>query len=80
MNSLRKFLILMLFVAASVIASTHLLAGSKHATKDEAQAMATNAADFLKKEGPDKSITSSTAQRTTSATTRVPTSCGSVTS
>jgi cytochrome c len=56
MNSLRKLLILMLFVPASVVASSHLLAASKHATKEEAQAMATKAADFLKKEGPDKAF------------------------
>ena len=41
MNGLRKLLILMLFVPASVVASSHLLAASKHATKEEAQAMAT---------------------------------------
>jgi cytochrome c len=33
-----------------------LLAELKHATKEEAQAMATKAADFLQKEGPDKAF------------------------
>jgi hypothetical protein len=33
-----------------------IAAESKHATKEEAQAMATKAADFLQKEGPDKAF------------------------
>ena len=51
MNSLRKLLILMLFVPVTVVASSHLLAASKHATKEQAQAMATKAADLVKKDG-----------------------------
>ena len=56
MNTLRKLLILMLFVSASLITCTYSFAEPKHATKDEAQAIATKAADFLKKEGADKAF------------------------
>jgi cytochrome c len=56
MRTLRPFLILILFLSAVALPGGFLLAQSKHATKDEAQAMATKAADFLKKEGPDKAF------------------------
>ena len=56
MRSLRPFLILTLFLSAAVLPGGFLLAQSKHATKEEAQAMATKAADFLQKEGPDKAF------------------------
>jgi len=56
MRNLRPFLILTLFVSAVVLPGGLLLAESKHATKEEAQAMATKAADFLQKEGPDKAF------------------------
>ena len=56
MRSLRPFLILTLFLSAVVLPGGFLLAESKHATKEEAQAMATKAADFLQKEGPDKAF------------------------
>ena len=56
MRSLRPFLILTLFLSAVVLPGGFLLAQSKHATKDEAQAMATKAAAFLQKEGPDKAF------------------------
>ena len=56
MRSLRPFLILTLFLSAVVLPGGFLLAESKHATKDEAQAMATKAADLVQKEGPDKAF------------------------
>jgi cytochrome c len=56
MRSLRLFLILTLFLSAVAVSGGFLLAESKHATKEEAQAMATKAADFLQKEGPDKAF------------------------
>ena len=56
MRNLRPFLILTLFLSAVVLPGGLLLAESKHATKEEAQAMATKAADFLQKEGPDKAF------------------------
>ena len=56
MRNLRPFLILTLFLSAVVLPGGFLLAQSKHATKEEAQAMATKAADFLQKEGPDKAF------------------------
>jgi cytochrome c len=56
MRSLRPFLILTLFLSAVVLPGGFLLAESKHATKEEAQAMATKAADFLQKQGPDKAF------------------------
>jgi signal transduction histidine kinase len=46
-------LLLILFLPAVALATTPIFAGSKHATKEEAQAMATKAADFLKKEGSE---------------------------
>ena len=49
-------MILTLFLSAVVLPGGFLLAQSKHATKEEAQAMATKAADFLQKEGPDKAF------------------------
>jgi hypothetical protein len=49
MRSLRPFVILPLFLSAVVLPGGFLLAQSKHATKEEAQAMATKAADFLQK-------------------------------
>ena len=56
MRSLRPFLILTLFLSAVVLPGGFLLAELKHATKEEAQAMATKAADFLQKQGPDKAF------------------------
>ena len=56
MRSLRPFLILTLFLSAVVLPGGFLFAESKHATKEEAQAMATKAADFLQKQGPDKAF------------------------
>ena len=56
MNGLGKLLIVMLFVPASLMvggcSSTH----QKHSSKEDAQAMATKAADFVQKEGPDKAF------------------------
>jgi hypothetical protein len=52
MRSLRRFLLLTLFLSAVLLPGGFLLAELKHATKEEAQAMATKAADFLQKEGP----------------------------
>ena len=49
MRNLRPFLILTLFLSAVVLPGGFLLAESKHATKEEAQAMATKAADFLQR-------------------------------
>ena len=51
MNSLRKLLILMLFVPAALIAGSCSSAGTKHASKEQAQALATKAADLVKKDG-----------------------------
>jgi cytochrome c len=56
MRSLRRFLLRTLFLSAAVLPGGFLLAESKHATKEEAQALATKAADFLQKEGPDKAV------------------------
>ena len=56
MRSLRPFLILTLFLSAVALPGGFLLAESKHASKEEAQAMSTKAADFLQKEGPDKAF------------------------
>ena len=56
MRSLRRFLLLTLFLSAVLLPGGFLLAELKHATKEEAQAMATKAADFLQKEGPDKAF------------------------
>ena len=56
MRNLRPFLILTLLLSAVVLPGGFLLAESKHATKEEAQAMATKAADFLQKENPDKAF------------------------
>ena len=56
MRNLKPFMILTLFLSAVVLPGGFLLAQSKHATKEEAQAMATKAADFLQKEGPDKAF------------------------
>ena len=56
MKSLRSLLILMLVLPAVALVSGPLLAEAKHASKDEAQAMAVKAADLLKKEGPDKAF------------------------
>ena len=56
MRSLRRFLLLTLFLSAAVLPGGLLLAETKHATKEEAQAMANKAADFLQKEGPDKAF------------------------
>jgi hypothetical protein len=51
MSRLRKLLILMLFVPVSLLANSCSSAHTKHATKDEAQTMATKAADAVKKDG-----------------------------
>ena len=56
MRGLGPFLILTLLLSAVVLPGGFLLAESKQATKDEAQAMATKAANFLQKEGPDKAF------------------------
>ncbi len=56
MKSLRSLLILMLVLPAVALVSGPLFAEAKHASKDEAQAMAVKAADLLKKEGPDKAF------------------------
>jgi cytochrome c len=56
MRHLRSFLMLTLFLSAVVLPGGFLLAESKHATKEEAQAMATKAADLLQKDGPDKAF------------------------
>ena len=56
MNSLGKLLIVMLFVPASLMVGGCSSAHQKHATKEDAQAMATKAVDFLQKEGPDKAF------------------------
>ncbi|HEX2840151.1 cache domain-containing protein [Hyphomicrobium sp.] len=56
MKNIKTLLILMLVVPAMALASTPLFAELKHASKEDAQAMAIKAADFLKKEGPDKAI------------------------
>ena len=56
MYNLRKLLILMLFVPASLIAGSCSSAGTKHTTKEDAKALTTKAAEFLKKEGPDKAF------------------------
>lgn len=56
MKSLRAIQILILFLPTIVLASSPLFAGSKQATKQEAQAMVVEAADFLKKEGADKAF------------------------
>ena len=51
MSRLRKLLILMLFVPVSLLANSCSSSHTKHATKDEAQTMATKAADAVKKDG-----------------------------
>jgi hypothetical protein len=51
MRSLRSFLILTLFLSAVVLSGGFLLAESKHAAKQEAQATAIEAADFLTRVG-----------------------------
>ena len=56
MNSLGKLLIVMLFVPALLMVGACSSAHQKHATKEDAQAMATKAADFVPKEGPDKAF------------------------
>ena len=56
MRHLRPFLILTLFLSTVVLPGGFLLAQAKHATKEEAQAMATKAADLVQKEGPDKAF------------------------
>ncbi len=56
MKILKSLLTLILFSAAFIFSSSPLFANSEHATKEEAQAMATKAADFLKEEGPDKAF------------------------
>ena len=56
MNSLGKLLIVMLFVLASLTVGGCSSAHQKHATKEDAQAMATKAADFVQKEGPDNAF------------------------
>jgi signal transduction histidine kinase len=43
-------------LCAVIFTISSLLAESKHATKEEAQAMAMKAADFLKSQGPDKAF------------------------
>jgi hypothetical protein len=53
-------LILTLFLSAVVLPGGFLLAESKHATKEEAQAMATKAADLVQKEGADRRLQPST--------------------
>jgi signal transduction histidine kinase len=55
MKLLRLLLTLVLFLPALTLAGP-LFADSKHATKQDAQTMATKAADFLSKEGPDKAF------------------------
>jgi hypothetical protein len=56
MKVLKSLLTLILFLAAVIFSSSPLLAELKHATKEQAQALALKAADFLKKEGPDKAF------------------------
>jgi signal transduction histidine kinase len=56
MKSLRTSLILTLFMPAILLLSGPGFGAQKHATKEEAQAMATKAADFLAKQGPDKAF------------------------
>ena len=56
MNGLRKLLILLLFAPASLLVGGCSSAHQRHATKEDAQAMATKAADFVQKEGPDNAF------------------------
>ena len=56
MRSLRPFLILTLFLSAVVLPRGFLLAESKDAVKEEAQAIATKAADFLTRVGKGSAI------------------------
>jgi cytochrome c len=56
MNNLRKLLTLMLLVPATLVAGSALCAETKHATKEQAQAMATKAADLVQKDGADKAF------------------------
>ena len=68
MRNLRPFLILTLFLSAAVVPGGFLLAQSKHATKEEAQAMATKAADFLQKEGSGRDVLQPSTQAVTGVT------------
>jgi cytochrome c len=45
-----------MLLSAVMLPGGFLFAESKHATKEEAQAMATKAADLLQKEGPEKAF------------------------
>ncbi len=56
MSCLRKLLILTLLVPASLVAVSCSSAHTKHASKEQAQAMATKAADAVKRDG-DKVFT-----------------------
>ena len=56
MKSLRSLVVLTLLLPAVVLVSSPLFAEAKHATKEQAQAMATKAADLLEKQGPDKAF------------------------
>ncbi len=56
MKSLRSLVVLTLLLPAVVFVSNPLFAESKHATKEQAQAMATKAAGLLEKQGPDKAF------------------------
>jgi len=56
MKSLRSLVVLTLLLPAVVLVSNPLFAESKHATKEQAQAMATKAAGLLEKQGPDKAF------------------------
>lgn len=55
MKILRSLSTLVLLTCALIFAGP-LFADSKHATKEEAQAMATRAAEFLRQQGPDKAF------------------------
>jgi cytochrome c len=52
----RFLLILTLGLPALVLLSSPAFAGAKHATKEEARAMAIKAADYLRKEDPEKAL------------------------
>ncbi len=56
MKSLRSLVVLTLLLPAVVLVSSPLFAEAKHATKEQAQAMATKAAGLLEKQGPDKAF------------------------
>ncbi len=56
MKGLRTLSTLILSLCAAILTTSPLLAETSHATKEEAQAMAIKAADFVKSQGPDKAF------------------------